>query len=44
MDRVERCSVEHFVRVISNKMITNRIHVAAEGSGELSFLKWANNK
>ncbi len=38
MDRVKRCSTETFVRVISNEMIANRIHVAAEGSGESSFL------
>ena len=39
MDGVERCWIEHFVRVNSNQMIANRIHVAAEGSGESSFLK-----
>ena len=30
---------KHYVRVISNEMIANRIHVAAERSGESSFLK-----
>ncbi len=39
MDRVETCTTKHFVRVNSNKMIANRMHVAAEGSGESSFLK-----
>ncbi len=44
MDRVERCSTKHFVRVISDKMIANRIHVAADGSGQPSFLKALNLK
>jgi hypothetical protein len=39
MDRVKSCLTKHFVRAISNKMIANRIHVTAEGSGESSFLK-----
>ena len=36
MDGIERCLTKHFVRVISNKMIANRIHVSAEGSEESS--------
>ena len=39
MDGAERCSTKHFVRVIRDEMIANRIHVAAEGSGESSFFK-----
>ena len=40
MDRVKKCSTKHFVRVISNEMIANRIHMAAEGCGQPSLLKW----